>query len=61
MLLVRSGSLLIENFRTFTVHLFAGTLLRGKSFYAMERKPFCEPCYMVGISFICQEKQLLQV
>lgn len=23
-----------------------GTLLRGKSFYAMERKPHCEPCYM---------------
>lgn len=23
-----------------------GSLLRGKSFYAMERKPFCEPCYM---------------
>ena len=59
MLLVRSGSLLFENFRTFTIHLFAGTLLRGKSFYAMERKPFCEPCYMVGISFMRPDKQLL--
>lgn len=25
--------------------------LRGKSFYAMESNPFCEECYLVGVSF----------
>lgn len=26
-----------------------GTLLRGKSFYSMDNKPFCEQCYVVSI------------
>ncbi len=26
-----------------------GSKLRGKPFYAMEKKPYCEPCYIVSV------------
>ena len=28
--------------------LLAGVQLKGQAFYALEGKPFCEPCYLVS-------------